>query len=60
MSTTPESPNPLGQPLAWDLVADGYTEELEGKVLQDLVARFGSGPVPFDAVAFLASGRRAH
>ena len=28
MSTTPESPNPLGQPLAWDLVADGYMEEL--------------------------------
>ncbi|HEX9399633.1 MAG TPA: methyltransferase domain-containing protein [Anaeromyxobacter sp.] len=36
------------------------SRELEGKILQDLVARFGSGPVPFDAVAYLASGRRAH
>jgi len=47
------------RPLRGDHRADA-SRELEGKILQDLVARFGSGPVPFDAVAYLASGRRAH
>lgn len=33
---------------------------LEEKLLADLVARFGPGPVRVDAVAYLGSGRRAH
>ncbi len=32
---------------------------MEEKLLADLVARFGAGPVRFDAIAYLASGRRA-
>lgn len=28
MSATTESQSPLAQPLAWDLVADGYVEEV--------------------------------
>lgn len=36
------------------------SRDLEAKILAQLLARFGSGPVHFDAVSYLSRGRRAH
>jgi ubiquinone/menaquinone biosynthesis C-methylase UbiE len=38
----------------------GPAGALEGEILNDLIARFGPGPVRIDGTAFLSSGRRAH